>query len=590
MITFKLLLESIKRFLAPPLFPDDEARTRQAYLLNIILWGLIFVALASIPLTPAEASFGLVANIILLILLKFRYVRTASVIQVFLFWMLFAYLAFGSSEATGTSGPAYMLGFGIVIIISGVLLGGWGAVILTILSLLTGAFIYYAETSGLKTFSPPGNSTETFPFSVVLFPMSALLQNLAARVTQQALQRARNSEKELAQKNQQLQSFSQNLEKLVAERTAELANRTEELTTRSDEVEKANQQISRRAAQLQALAKVSSSIARINNLELLLPEITKVISQQFNYYHAGIFLADEANQYAVLAAANSEGGQRMLNRGHRLRIGQVGIVGNVVGSGLPRIALDTGADAVFFQNLDLPDTHSEMALPLYAGKVIIGALDVQSTEPGAFTEEDIEVLTTLADQVSIAIQNARQYESTQRALAEAEAIYRQSLRADWKRLGDDKKRVTGYRYTLLGTQEVAETVQTEEVQEALAKGDRQMRVDADASALAVPIKLRGEIIGVLNVRAPGGHAWNENELDVVQAVADRVAISAENARLFEETTSRAERERAVADITNKIRATNDPQEMIDTALAELKRALNVNRIQIVPYSAPNKTE
>ncbi len=111
----------------------------------------------------------------------------------------------------------------------------------------------------------------------------------------------------------------------------------------------------------------------------------------------------------------------MLERNHRLRVGEQGIVGNVTRSGIPRVAMDVGDDAVFFDNPDLPETHSEMALPLQISSQVIGALDVQSTETGAFTDEDIQMLSLLANQVSLAIENARLFEDTRRALAESEA-------------------------------------------------------------------------------------------------------------------------------------------------------------------------
>src|SRR5690606_34214496 len=130
-----------------------------------------------------------------------------------------------------------------------------------------------------------------------------------------------------------------------------------------------------------------------------------VISEKYGFYHVGVFLLDENRTYAILTAANSAGGQKMLARQHRLKVGEQGIVGSVTGSGEPRIALDVGADAVFFNNPDLPESHSEMALPLRSGGQVIGALDVQSTETGAFTHVDVQTLGLLAEQVSLAIEN-----------------------------------------------------------------------------------------------------------------------------------------------------------------------------------------
>jgi GAF domain-containing protein/HAMP domain-containing protein len=377
------------------------------------------------------------------------------------------------------------------------------------------------------------------------------------------------------------------LEQRIADRTTDLEQRSKELADRTVALELANVRTQKRAAQFQAISDVSRATASVRKLNDLLPRVAKVVSEQFGFYHTGIFLLDEASQYAILSAANSEGGQHMLSRGHRLKVGDQGIVGYVTDAGLPRIALDTGADAVFFDNPDLPDTRSEMAIPLKSGGKITGALDVQSNQSNAFSQEDVDVIQILADQISVAIDNARQFEQTQRSLSEVETIYRQYIRREWDRLGTSAD-VLGYRYTVAGTQQLDHHFENSKSQEALASGTIQTdtNLENNESTLAVPIKLRDEVIGVLNVRAPSKRTWKTDEINMVKSVADRVAISAENARLFEETTNRAERERTVSEITSKIRSTNDPNEMIQIALNELKQALNIKDARIVPYIPP----
>ncbi len=361
----------------------------------------------------------------------------------------------------------------------------------------------------------------------------------------------------------QLRDSIANLENRVTERTNDLTRSTEELQQRSVELEQFNQQVLIRASQLQALAEVSRAIASINQLEVLLPTVTRVISEHFGFYHAGIFLVDENNEYAVFSAANSPGGQNMLARGHKLKIGQ-GIVGNVVSSGAPRIALETGADSVFLKNPDLPNTRSEMALPLRVGEQIIGALDVQSTEPQAFSDEDVEVLSILADQVSIAIQNARLFEETRRAATENQLLLQQYAREQWSSLIKSRKKI-GYRYT----------GKVEELKE---------KIDVPGPVTAkVPISIRGQVIGTVAIRSANQQGFSQDELDIIRAATERAAIAAENARLFEQTTERAERERKVSEITSKIRSTNDPNEMIQIALNELKQTLNIKDARILPY-------
>ena len=177
-----------------------------------------------------------------------------------------------------------------------------------------------------------------------------------------------------------------------------------------------------------------------------MPLVAAVISQYFDFYHVGIFLNDEDQQFAWLIAANSEGGRRMLQRRHSLKIGSQGIVGYVAARGEFRVARNVGEDAEYFNNPDLPETKSEAALPLRRGAEIAGVLDVQSTKEDAFTDDDLRILAILADQVSLAMENTRLFETTRRSLMEAETLYRQYVQEAWSRL-PQQDQVTGYRYT-----------------------------------------------------------------------------------------------------------------------------------------------
>jgi GAF domain-containing protein len=233
---------------------------------------------------------------------------------------------------------------------------------------------------------------------------------------------------------------------------------------------------------------------------------------------------------------------------------------------------------VFFNNLELPDTHSEMALPLMSRNRVVGALDVQSTQRGAFAPEDVQMLSLLAHQVSLAIENARLFDETRRALSDAEAISRQTARQAWSKLPVEQN-ILGYRYTQAGSSQLDSLIDLAETN----KGQRS-RNETESSRVAVPIELRGEIIGTLVIQSPSSHVMNDDQMDLIRAVAERVAISAENARLFDETTRRAERERMVSDITGKIRSVNDPQSMIQTAMEELRKALGASRVDVVPQS------
>ena len=360
-----------------------------------------------------------------------------------------------------------------------------------------------------------------------------------------------------------------------------VSERTQDLENRSKELEAANQRIRRRASQFEALAQVTQSITSIRDLQDLLPKITSVVSEKFGFYHVGIFLLDEISEFAVLIAANSPGGKVMLARNHRLRVGEEGIVGYAASTGKPRIALDVGHDATYFNNPDLPETHSEIALPLISKNIIVGVLDVQSVEISAFSTEDIQMLNLLADQVSLAIENARLFDETRKALAEAEMMTRRSTREAWSRLPEQQK-LLGYRYDVAGAAPIKQVLQLPK----LSPGEDNHK-ETGATQTVVPIELRGEVIGELVVQSPSGKVWSDDQIDLIKAVAERVALSAENARLFEETTARADRERLVSEITSKIRGNNDPKSMIQTAIQELRGALGASRVDVVPQSNPD---
>jgi GAF domain-containing protein/HAMP domain-containing protein len=348
------------------------------------------------------------------------------------------------------------------------------------------------------------------------------------------------------------------LEQRVAERTAELAL--------------ANERNERRAKQFESIAQVSSTISSTRNLDNLLPQITSIISSEFGFYHVGIFLLDTAKEYAILSASNSDGGRRMLDRSHRLKVGETGLVGYVTSTGKPRVALDTDADAIFFNNPDLPETRSEITLPLRIGEEIIGALDVQSTEPNAFNQEDIQILSTLADQVSIAIENARQHEETRKALVESESLSRQFIQSGWSQFTRSQQ-IEGIRHTGAKSTLLYRKSANNDGKSNSTTGTGHLRPRARGTVLSLPVKLRGEVIGTVDIRSPENRQWDPDELDIVVAILERAAIAMENARLLTESQKLAAKERTIGEISARISAQSEIEELLKTAAQELGRTL-----------------
>jgi GAF domain-containing protein len=375
--------------------------------------------------------------------------------------------------------------------------------------------------------------------------------------------------KEVQDINTELEDLTSSLEQRVDKRTSEL--------------EQANKRTSQRASQLQAITELSEAIAQFQDLNELFPAVARLISERFGFYHVGIFLVDGDREFVILQAANSEGGMRMLARSHRLKLG-TGVVGYSALSGQPRIALDVGADAVFFDNPDLQNTRSEAALPLQSRGETIGVLDVQSTEPGAFSNEDLQVLTTLANQVSIAFENARLLTEARAALMQVQEVYNEFTRTEWSRAISLAEQA-GFRFrnghiemleSELRTSEVASAVQSGQVAANQGNGSKEKR-----ASVAVPVKLRGEVIGVLHVESnDSSKVWQEDEITLIEAVAERAALAMENARLFQDARRRAAKEQLISEASAKISSAFNLENILQTTAEELERVLGGSEVLI----------
>lgn len=540
--------------------------TRNILLFTLLatLLSMVAVAVRSGPSARLIVSVLVIVSllevIVLIFVLRGNIILAKAVIPITLV-IAITIIAYGTHSIHDISTVA----FPVIIIIASLLQGKRATVVTLPFAMLAVLLLGTLDMLGMTTtIIASRTGIDDIVIMITLLITSSGILNLLISRFNQTVEIARANELAQIEANAKLKELQITLEQHIAARTAELgeANRRNEL----------------RAHQFEAIALVGNAITSIRSLEDLLPKITELISKQFGYYHVGIFLNDASNINAVLSAANSDGGKKMIQRGHRLKIGEQGIVGYAVSTGQPRIALDVGKDAVFFGNPELPETRSEMALPLKISETVVGALDVQSKQASAFDEDDTTILSLLADQVSLAIENARLFDRTRRSLAESEALYRQYIRQAWNRLPKEQN-LLGFRYTARGASPIETMQQAKAVNENKGKSAL-----LSSPCISVPLAIRGETIGTLSVQVPAETGINEDEIDLVHAIAERVALSAENARLFEETTRRAERERLVSDITVKIRSTNDPTVMINLALEELKQALGATKVQLIPHT------
>lgn len=463
-----------------------------------------------------------------------------------------------------------IVGFPIVLMISSVLLKRRSIFLSIPSSIIAVIIIAIFDLNGKIPYTPAGLD-DAIIIPILLIGSARVIQIIVGKLNEN-LNRARLSEQKYKEENIELTQLRASLEGHVNQRTNEL--------------DIANRFNLRRARQFEAVSQVNRVITSIQDLDILLPRITQVISEQFNIYHTGIFLLDDSREYAVLRAANSEGGKKMIARAHKLKVGQTGIVGFVTATGQPRIALDTGSDAVYFDNPDLPNTHSEISLPLrYIGEVF-GALDVQSDKPNAFDQDDIDVLTTLADQVATAIKNTLTLEEARNAISKNQNTVRDKTYEAWK-LMQPKSVGLGFQMTKTGIQPLETPLEGDHIKQALAQNKPILRNEKDSpSSLAIPIRLRGQIVGVINLRTKNNYKLTSDDAEIVESVTERLSLAIETVTLLQSTQRRADIERLTTEISARISSTTRFETILQTAAEELSKALSGSDVlvQIEPIS------
>ena len=341
------------------------------------------------------------------------------------------------------------------------------------------------------------------------------------------------------------------LEQRVQERTAGLTKKTD---------------------QLRAASYIARQTSEAEDLTALLDIVVNLVTDQFGFYHAGIFLLNETGEEAILQTASSEGGKRMVERGHALTVGSQGIVGYVAAQKKVRIALDVGADAVFFNNPDLPMTRSEVALPLLIRNKVLGVLDIQSDQPQAFRMEDVDVLQTLADQVAVAIENARLLGESQAAIMQLEAVSTIRMKDAWSRKLQEQKHA--FTYTPLG-----------------------VRVETSANlpddgGIKTAIALRGQEIGSIALARKDNVDWNKTDEDLIREVAYQVGLAVDNLRLLEDAQQRAKQEQTIGELAARFSQSLDIDSLLQTAARELGQLPDVSEVSVfigqLPEQAPQK--
>jgi len=516
-----------------PLSTDSMQSLRERILNSVLIGASIFgvldyflVVIRSLNQTPLPAfviySLAVIWIIVVAAVRKFPYqVRAFSVVALIYLLGMTSYLQGGVT----TDGAVFILAF---IAMTSLLFGTRGTIYALVIGLLSAAVVGTLMSLRILIPSTPFGSDNASGW--INRGLVLILLSIVVSLSITAM----------------LRGMQTNLGK-ATEIARELGKEQEYLREHSSELE-------RRSLQIHTAAEISRVISGVLAPERLLREAVNLILERFELYYAGIFTVDENNRYAVLQAGTGEAGQAMLTSKHKLPLIEASMVGWSIIHRQARIALDVGKDAVRFANPLLPNTRSEMALPLISKDKAIGALTIQSEKPEAFDQEDIIVLQNIADTLAIAIENARLFDEAQQNLEEMRASQRTYVNKAWS---ESARESQGYEY---------------------ASSMEGLPPETALSAIDVPLVLREQIIGELHLE--GQQDWTPEEHSLVEAVATQVALAMENARLLEESQQMALRERLAAEITGKVWSSPNTEFILQTAVKELGRALRADEATI----------
>ncbi len=536
----------------PPVFENEE-KNRVARLLNVILWTVVLAVtgLAVVQYLTIGQFHGVTASLVVtalvgLVLLHRGYVSSASLVLILSSWAVLSYNAWNENGIQDTS----FFGQIIVVLVAGLLLGWKTSLVMAGFTIVVGWGLAMGETIGLVTPADSG------PYSLaaettVVFAVSAVVLALTTAGLSNALARAHKNERNLTQSNQELQAIKTFLEERVTERTRGL----------------------------ETVAALSERLNAILNVNQLLEELVNQVKDTFDYYHVHIYLVDTQQKLLVMRAGVGEAGAAMKAQGHAIAINApTSLVARAARTGQIVSVENVRQASDWLPNPLLPDTYSEMAVPIVLEGQTVGVLDVQQDKIGSLGDTDAYLLRVLANQIAVAIRNARLFAGVEESLARARAVEERYLAQSWQSFEETQRRA----YRLVSAGSTGESLTEPEMLEfsQLAFEQRepvQMINHSNAHTILAPVTLANKTIGSFQLHRLGQNEqpWTEDDLALVQAVLDQVAQAAENLRLFNETRERASREQEIREITDKLRAAPNLDSLLEIAARELGHRLGV---------------
>jgi GAF domain-containing protein/HAMP domain-containing protein len=415
-----------------------------------------------------------------------------------------------------------------------------------------------------------------------------------------------------------------------------LANTFNQMTSQIREfISNLEQQVTERTQALATSAEISRRLSTIVEQDELVSEVVEQLKSGFNYYHAHIYLLSESGDRLLMAGGTGEAGKILLEREHSIMLGR-GLVGRVAESKETLLVPNTRLDSDWLPNPLLPDTQSEIAVPIMIGEQVLGVLDVQNDTADSLTQQDADLIRAVADQVGIALQNIRSAEAITKRAAElqtvaaistsistiqnVEEMLQSVVSLTQRRFGlyhahvflyeEDADQLAivacGYKEgdehegthgttTIPLSQEQSLVARAARTREPVIVND--VRSDPGwlpnpllpdtAAELAVPMIVGDQLLGVLDVQAEHTDAFTQEDASIQTTLASQVAIAVQNARSFAQTRQQAERESILNTLTQKIQNTTSVAEALQITARELGHALG-KKPTLVSLDAPSK--
>ena len=303
-----------------------------------------------------------------------------------------------------------------------------------------------------------------------------------------------------------------------------------------------------------------------------------------------LFMIDADRRNATLVAST----RQQASLGEQVGIGSLSVIGRVTITGQTITARDTLEERPYRRSAFLEGARAELALPLKVGEDTIGVLDVQSSNPAAFTPESIRTLEALANQVAIVIDNARLFNEAQRQvqenrrlfeqarnnLREIERLNRQLTGSAWSEYLRSRGEQIGYSLNLENGQVEDFSDWTPTMAEAARSNQVLVRQAGRDRVVALPITIRGHAIGAMEFEIGPDQDFPQDQLNTLQQLIERVGLAIENTRLLEETQRVAQREALVNEISARMQVTTNVEAVIAAATQSLADAFHAPRVAI----------